>query len=90
MSEQIKKLLGDHVYIPVFRVSDHSMPSFVGEPWSPRPLNNNSSSNGDNLDCSGDLAALSPGMSTNTANTETAAHFYQGKKVCKSTAVQCC
>ena len=46
----------DYIAFLVFRVSDHSMPSFVGEPWSPRPLNN--SINEDNNVT--DLAALSP------------------------------
>ena len=41
----------------MFRVSDHSMPSFVGEPWSPRPLNNSCE---ENSVTGADLAALSP------------------------------
>ena len=51
--EQIQNLLSDHVYIPVFRVNDHSMPSFIGEPWSPRP---NQPDGGGGID----LGGLSP------------------------------
>jgi len=61
LSQQIKKLLGDHVYIPVFRVADCSAPSFVGEPWSPRRLNNSDGGGDAETDQTGsDLAALSP------------------------------
>lgn len=56
--EQIKKLLTNHVYIPVFRVDDFSHPAFVGEPWSPRPSVANQENGRQSAEV--DLGALSP------------------------------
>ena len=34
--KKILQLLSDNVYIPVYRVCDHSQPAYIGELWSPR------------------------------------------------------
>ena len=36
VERKIRQLLSDNLYIPIYRVCDHSQPAFVGEIWSPR------------------------------------------------------
>ena len=36
IEKKICQLLSDNLYIPIYRVCDHSQPAFVGEIWSPR------------------------------------------------------
>ena len=36
VEKKILQLLSDNLYIPVYRVCDHSQPAYVGEIWSPR------------------------------------------------------
>ena len=35
VKKKIQNLLQDRVYIPVFRIQDHSVPGFIGDPLSP-------------------------------------------------------
>ena len=36
VEKKILQLLSDNLYIPVYRVCDHSQPAYIGEIWSPR------------------------------------------------------
>lgn len=40
LKRRIVSILSEHLYIPVYRTLDYSIPAYVGDPWSPCPTGN--------------------------------------------------